>query len=462
VWLNERTCVFSVDSDDEELRANYWMDVETRALERVSDSLHDFVKMSEQKAAYVKEKNIWTFELTPSGDVPKKWGRPRQEKVSDFKAGDFDSLRWLRYSPENGCFLFCARQKNSAWRYLFRFDPRNKELTQLTHEDTYNGQWVDGGRGFAYVGNTNNSFFLALRCSLPHGRTNIFTRGSVANYVIAETGDRVFATASLGIEPQGIWEYDLRTGDLRTVLPGTTRSNVVCRWVEPQECRTVSFDGLEIPYFMISPVRPMATNGIQVSTTTTIGAKHPIIFYLPPQSYQFQRSFEARSQMMANLGFYFVAVNYRGCDGYGKAYSDLDDPTGAAKDVLAVVDEVCKLRSVDAGNMFLWTSSSGSAAAFELLAVAPERWRGAALISPTSWHDDARFRPKGFPALLFTTGDQDGALPSLQEFKTWAANNGIEAKFVVVRDSGHITFNAAQVASNRKLVARFFIDHIEK
>ena len=60
VWLSERTCLFSVDSDDEEVRATYWMDVETRRRERVADTLNEFVRMSEQKVAYVKEKNIWT------------------------------------------------------------------------------------------------------------------------------------------------------------------------------------------------------------------------------------------------------------------------------------------------------------------------------------------------------------------------------------------------------------------
>ncbi len=419
--------------------------------------------MSEWKAAYVRDKNIYTFEVAPKPSAGDKWGKAKIERVSEFKTGDFDNLRWLRYSPENGSFLFCSRPTNSNWRYLFKLDAGTKGVTQLTDEDTYNGQWLEQGKGFAYVGNTNNSFFLAVRGEGPGLATNLFANGSVANYVVSESGHRIYATASLGIEPQGIWEYDVVARTLREVVPGSTRSGSVCRWVEPQEFRARSFDGLEIPYFVVPPVE---VAGDSRSSPGEIGAggskKYPVIVFLPPQSFQYQRGFEARSQMMANAGFYFVAVNYRGCDGYGKAYASLDDANGAAKDVLAVCSELGKIPTVDSRNMFLWTSSSGSSAAFELLADAPELWRGAALISPVRWHDDGRWRPKQFPALLFTTGDQDPALPSLREFKAWASGNGVQAKFVVYNNSGHTTYNSDEVRANRMLVARFFVDHVKK
>jgi hypothetical protein len=111
--------------------------------------------------------------------------------------------------------------------------------------------------------------------------------------------------------------------------------------------------------------------------------------------------------------------------------------------------------------VLFWTSSSCSSAAFELLAVAPELWRGAALISPSGWHEDGRWRPKQCPAVLFTTGDQDPALPSLKKFKSWTSANGVQARFVVCRDSGHITYNSDQVRANRMLAARFFVDHVK-
>lgn len=463
VWLTPNTFFYSSDSDNKELRGTYWGNIEDRTIKQVSAPLHEFVRMAETKAAYEKGKNIYAFEIKSTPNVGDNWLKPRIEKVSDFKPDSFDSIRWLHFCPENGCFLFCARPGDSPWRYLFKFNPKTHELTQLSDQDTYNGQWLQQGRGFAYVGNTNNSFFLALRPENQNGHTNLFTRGSVANYVVADSGDQVFGTAALGNEPQGVWQYDLRNNTLREVVPGFTRQLSYCQWVESQEFRAKSYDGLEIPYFLFSPME--RTNGIAASKIgkgSEWHGKRPAVIYLPPQTFQFQRGFSARSQMMANLGFYFIAVNYRGCDGYGRNYSKLDDSHGAAQDVLAVYEEVMKRYPIDEKNVFLFTSSSGSGAGWELLAVAPERWRGAALVSPAGWTEDERYQPRKFPALLFTSGDQDAAGPSVEKLKVWVAANGISARFLIYTNSGHITYNANELRSIHEAVARFCLEHVQQ
>lgn len=58
--------------------------------------------------------------------------------------------------------------------------------------------------------------------------------------------------------------------------------------------------------------------------------------------------------MFANGGFYYAAINYRGCDGYGRGYSELSDPVNAARDVLALREKlISEHPEIDRKNVFL-------------------------------------------------------------------------------------------------------------
>jgi dipeptidyl aminopeptidase/acylaminoacyl peptidase len=458
VWLTTNTYFFSRDSDDEESRGTFWGKLNERQEVKVAGSLRDIVAMSERTAAYLESSNIYSFELPPAGAIDGKVPPISTNQLSSFEARGFDSLRWLRYQPERGTFLFCSRPADSIWRYLFQFNPIGNQLVQLNHEDTYNGQWLEAGAGYAYVGNTNNSFFLAVRTSDPAGHTNLFTKGSVANYTTSPMGDKLYATASVGIEPQGIWEYALKERTLRQVMPGSPRPFVKTILVEPEERRIKSFDGLEVPCFIFEPVQKSNSTSPQPLPRR----KCPAIIHLPARTSQFQRTFEPRSQLMANLGFYFMAVNYRGCDGYGRAYATMEDPAGAARDVLAAYNELIKNPDVDPRNVFLWTSSSGGLVALELLATQPKLWRGVALGSPPGWPANPWFDPAQFPPLIITTGDKDEARPSLKEFEKWVAENGLDARVVVLANEGHIMYNSADIQLTWKLITEFVFSHLQK
>jgi dipeptidyl aminopeptidase/acylaminoacyl peptidase len=458
-WLTPKTFFFDSDSDDNAVRGTYWGNVAERKVRRVSPTAHCLLRMSDVKGAYLKNQNVWSFEVEIPSDSSTEWGRPRLAQVSHFMPNQFDALQWVRYCAHNDSFLFCARPANSTWRYLFKYAVADGQPTQLNQEDTYNGQWLEQGRGFAYVANTNNSFHLAIRTESPEGWTNLFTEGSVLSYAATPAGDQVFVSGSVGMEPQGIWEYDLGRKSLRPVV-SCMGSGSVCHVVVPQERRVKSFDGVEIPCFIFPP--PALARARPSENGAAAPKKYPVVIYLPPSSAQFQRRFEARSQLMANVGFYYVAVNYRGCDGYGREYAGLQDAAGAARDVLAVYEELRKDPAVDTRNVFLCTLCSVSTPGLELLATAPELWRGAIFSHPAGWSEDGRYQPKQFPPLLITNGDQDNSLPSTKEFKSWADVNGVEAKLVVYRNMEHVLGNQEQFGDDLRLGAQFFLDHLKQ
>lgn len=96
----------------------------------------------------------------------------------------------------------------------------------MNHEDTYNGQWLLDGAGYSYVVNTNHSFQLAIRAANPLLNTNLFVKGNVVIYKTSLAGDKVFVSASMGVEPHGIWEYTITNHVLRKLayVAGNCRS----------------------------------------------------------------------------------------------------------------------------------------------------------------------------------------------------------------------------------------------
>jgi dipeptidyl aminopeptidase/acylaminoacyl peptidase len=453
-WLSTNEFFFSSSPIGKDYAEKFVSDWPGGTRRKVFNYVGDFVLTSPSTAAFVQKGNICTCRI----DAAKY---PPIEPLSAFRQDDFDSLRWLRYSERNGEFLFCGRPKGSNWRYLFEFEPKAKRLAQLNNEDTYNGQWLECGDGYAYVASRDNHFSLVLHGRSGYANTNLFTGGSVVNYTVAPSGDRVYVTASLGIEPQGIWEYDARPGTLRRLVDGQRKPFVAARLVEPQEFRVKSLDGLEVPCFLFAPASLSSATAREAKHTGALGSgRHPLVIYLPPPSWQFQRAFEQQSQLLANLGFYVLVVNYRGCDGYGRNYSEPPRTAAASDDILAAYAKVVKAAKVDRRNVFLLSNSGGGSLAFDLLSQHPDMWRGAVLDHPSGWSGRETGQGQKLPPMFIISGDQDRFLASLQQFRSWAETNEASVQLLVHTNCGHMNWKTAEIADAQVRVAKFLLSRL--
>lgn len=442
-WLETNTCIFSVSPIGKDYSQKFVVNLQTKERKQVYNSVNDFVLVSSNRGAILSKGNICVSELTANT-------YPKLEIVSNFETNAFDSIRWLRFDANTGDFFFCAWPKNSNERFLFRFHPNTQELKQLTHEDTYNGQLLRGGTGFAYVGNTSNLFYLAVRSPLRGDDTNLFERGSVVNYTVARGGNRLYATAALGMEPHGIWEYDLDTKQLRQLVSAAPLGYATNKIIVPIEFRYKSGDGVEVPYFVLPPAR------------SHIGEKHPVMVYLPPATWQFQKVFDLQSQLFARLDFYYVAINYRGCDGYGRRYASLDNPDTAADDVLGILKEVAgKNNSLDLGNVFLCSQSSGDGILSKLVREHTTLWRGAVLDHPSGFAYGKNVRAEYLPPIMVISGDQDRFLPGLQDFATWAKAHDASASLLVQTNTGHLNWKVVGNLDTEREVLKFVFQNIK-
>jgi pimeloyl-ACP methyl ester carboxylesterase len=165
--------------------------------------------------------------------------------------------------------------------------------------------------------------------------------------------------------------------------------------------------------------------------------------------------------LFANIGFYFLAVNYRGVDGYGREYASYDSVEDAAKDVLAACEELLKDPQVDRENLLLCTISGGSDVIFKLLEMKPKLWRAAAFDKPTACPPGNMLKARALPPILIITGDQDAAYPSIKEFAGWAAENGVKVTTIVYTNSGHFTFVLSERKDKLDKMARFYLKSLK-
>ena len=213
-WLGPNAFAYVANRDaTPELRVAT-LDGQEKRLATVSRrrAQHLLPRLSEAEFGFVSEQELWSFNLAAG-------------QASQLTTNLSKDYLWLNYSKENEAFLYCS-EDDSEWRHLYRLDhgPQGwRKLTQLTFgpEHTYNGQWIQGGTGFAYVGNLTNHFYLAVRPSEAQRGTNLFWGGYVNSYKVAEDGNRIFAVASVGPEPSGLWEY--RHRHPQAALPGARR-----------------------------------------------------------------------------------------------------------------------------------------------------------------------------------------------------------------------------------------------
>jgi dipeptidyl aminopeptidase/acylaminoacyl peptidase len=269
----------------------------------------------------------------------------------------------------------------------------------------------------------------------------------VANYTVAPAGDKIYITGAEDIEPQSIWEYDLARRSLRRLVPGMEHPYVAARLIEPRETRLLAGDGVAVTCFVYMPRQIPGM------------LKHPVIVAVPAPSAQAQKSFGTQSQLLPNLGFEVVAVNYRGVDGYGQKYSALKDDAKAAGDVMAAYTQLAKDPAVDTDNVFLFDTSGGSAVTTRLLADHPELWKGIVLDHSVLTVD--ALDASKIPAIFYFAGDQDSVLAGVKGLESWAKENHVKIDGVILPHSGHYAWKTDENREAGRKILNFYYDNLK-
>jgi hypothetical protein len=219
IWINDNQLVFLSRSLKETgtVAARWVINPESGSLRRCEDvpglqnipelldPANAIVRLKDNTVLVVREDQVSTLDIV----------EPKLTRWADWLRGKADGLEWIRPDSAGREVLFCAKSSGSTNRNVFRVSMESGSLQRLTDEHSYNGKWIEGGRGFAYVGNTNNCFYLAVRPAATKAVTNLFTSGWVRSYWPNPAGTAIYAEASLDAGPCGLWKYELATQQLR-------------------------------------------------------------------------------------------------------------------------------------------------------------------------------------------------------------------------------------------------------
>lgn len=362
------------------------------------------VAMGPQKVGFVEGGNLWSLDTVTR----------QTARLSSFTNMTFE---WLDYSPEKNAFLFCAPAappKNYP-RVLYRFDPASGKrgaLRALTESQTYNGRWILNGGGYAYVGSEGNENYLAVRVFGDAEDRYLFETGFIRAFSVDAAKQRLLAFASRGIEPHGVWEYDIRERTLTNLVSAMPAPFESAKALRPHN-KSLRIRGRRaLPYTLIPP------------RDFELGGKYPAVIDGPNS-----KRWRPEPQALANAGIYYVSANRRGL-------ASSDHFNGAAEDIAALHELMSQHPSIDSDRIFLMGTSYGTRVMIPLIRDFPELWRGVIMHSPVvnlELHENLWRNPR----YLITIGENDAFYGEVRKFEIEACHHWtlVDAKYYP--DMGH-------------------------
>jgi dipeptidyl aminopeptidase/acylaminoacyl peptidase len=240
-------------------------------------------------------------------------------------AGDqssYDRVEW----DSDGSGLYMSTNREREFRGLVRLDVASGEIAWLAQPpwDVEGMALSPDGKRIAYVVNEGGYSKPRLRdvvtgTDIP--LDGLMARsGTLQNPRGATTvawspdGGSLALTVNGAVAAPDVWLYDVDGGDARQLTFSDTGGVPPDSFVEPQLIDFPTFDDRDIPAFLYTP-KPAKADG-----------RNPVVLHVHggPEG-QERPVFNPIYQYLVHRGYCVLAPNVRGSQGYGRAYSHLDD-----------------------------------------------------------------------------------------------------------------------------------------
>jgi pimeloyl-ACP methyl ester carboxylesterase len=284
---------------------------------------------------------------------------------------DKEVFRPFALSADGNLFYGYA-EKDRAQRDLVEFDPATRTVGRTLFSkpgvDVAGGlfdarmnlvgavYYEDGIRISHYFDNATASIDERLRKAFPGRTVSILTRDAKGNNVIVYVGgsDR----------PGEVYHFDATTST--AALLQKSRPWLEGRAFAPARViRVKSKDGLDIESYLTLPAAATGGNKVPLVVLTHGG----------PVGVRDTRQFDPEVQFLASLGYAVLQVNFRGSDGFGRAFAEAgkrNHGTRIEDDIDAALSSVLATQPVDGARMCAMGSSYGGYSAM----VSAIRWPG--------------------------------------------------------------------------------------
>jgi dipeptidyl aminopeptidase/acylaminoacyl peptidase len=287
-------------------------------------------------------------------------------------------------SPDGKTVLLTSNAKNKFSNAAL-LDIASGKITWLTEEkwEINSGQFSPDGKLLTWIRNADGNTEIvtydlttqkARLLPLPPG-INTLAGSETAFSGKTTAGARLLLNHDGPLAPNDIWVYDFATEKLHQVTHSLSAGVRSQDMVEPFLVHYPSKDGrFQISAFVYVPFGAQR-NGKNAAIVSIHGG---------PNS-QTVNNFSRSVQFLVNQGFFVIAPNYRGSNGYGKEFSDAnlhDMGGGDLEDIISAADWMIKTGFIDAKKIAVIGGSYGGYLSMMAVAKAPDRWAAGVPIVP--------------------------------------------------------------------------------
>jgi hypothetical protein len=335
-------------------------DLERAAMQK--SDITCLTRVSDHLLAYLHAGNIWTFDLSS--------GQTQHE--TNLRGSQ---LRDLDYNPDSGEYLFGLndqRHNDALYRVspygqnpnpvaVMQRNPVKGGADEIAITQVENAQWVLGGQGVAYM-KADSLFVEAKDESLS---TNLFADGYVAFFRVAPGQGKLYAVASVGTEPFGIWEYDLHTRELHSIIPGSDKPFAYAQSINLEDHRVDGPSGKSRIYYKCLPPVDLAK-----------GKKYPALVRARFNNYP-----APEAQFIANAGIFYVLL------ANGSTVTATNNLSNDARRMLTTYYGLLNNPNVDPDRIYLLGATHYTFDMSQLLNFNPSLWRGVFFEAPVVFPD---------------------------------------------------------------------------
>lgn len=294
------------------------------------------------------------YTFTPRADL----SRSSQIRVASVADGGVRALTGVpdmhdggpRWSPDGQTIAYASERSGFYELHLVSRDGENDSQLTSAGADHPEHEWHPDGTRLVAVRNERNRLHLVVVDASDGSAEKLARGGTWVSPHWTAAGDILAA-----------YEDHATPAELRRLTPGQTHASIhvpapkairAAPHAELEEIAFESFDGLEIPGFLMRPRGASAHDPV------------PAVVYPhggPTDAYG--DVWDGHAQYFVDKGYAWLAVNFRGSTGYGRDFERRnhgDWGVGDTKDCLAAADHLRSLDWVDGERLGIFGASYGS------------------------------------------------------------------------------------------------------
>lgn len=253
-----------------------------------------------------------------------------------------------RWSPDGSALAFLSER--SGWNELWLVQPDGTGMGQLTQagQDVGDPVWSPDGSRIACTVNKGGALHLAL-VDVASGEIRVLRQAAGVHSRPHWSPDGRWLTVEYesATQPAEIFRVDAASGAATQISYTKSPTFPPPLLVEPEAVGYPSFDGLAIPAFLYRPAQP---NGAAV------------VYVHGGPSSQYLLEWDGLAQYFVAKGYHWLALNYRGSTGYGRAFEEANHRewgNGDRQDCLHGARFLATLPGIDPARIGIYGPSYG-------------------------------------------------------------------------------------------------------